>query len=95
LNDVDLCPQQIITSYLYPGKWGPKFIPSMALNATCALGAILLAIVMRLLLQRANKALEGGADLSTLMQGEARAEDPEASDQENRRATNETFRFVT
>ncbi len=87
-------PQQIITSHLYPGKWGPRFIPSMALNGTCALGAILLAIVMRLLLQRANKALNSGADLSTLMQGEMRAEDAGTSDPENRPAK-EAFRLVT
>ncbi|KIX94190.1 uncharacterized protein Z520_10217 [Fonsecaea multimorphosa CBS 102226] len=49
---------QIITSELYPNRWAPRYVQSMSLNTSCALGAILLAIFMRTMLRRQNKRLD-------------------------------------
>ncbi|KIW29483.1 uncharacterized protein PV07_05297 [Cladophialophora immunda] len=49
---------QIVTSELYPNRWAPRYVQSMSLNTSCALGAILLAILMRTMLRRQNKRLD-------------------------------------
>ncbi|OAP61522.1 hypothetical protein AYL99_03725 [Fonsecaea erecta] len=49
---------QIITSELYPNRWAPRYVQSMSLNTSCALGAIFLAIFMRTALRRQNKRME-------------------------------------
>ncbi|KAH0842009.1 MFS transporter [Fonsecaea pedrosoi] len=59
---------QIITSELYPNRWAPKYVQSMSLNTSCALGAIILATFMRIMLRRRNKRLDQEAATTTAFQ---------------------------
>lgn len=66
----------------------------MSVNSAFALGSILLALLMRMILQRDNKKLDAGADVGTVMKGEAQAEISGISDEE-RLARKAQFRYIT
>lgn len=66
----------------------------MSLNATCGLGAILLTISMRVILQRANKKLEISETVGAMMEGESLAEPSGVSDKQRQEARGK-FRYVT
>ncbi|EXJ92007.1 hypothetical protein A1O3_00557 [Capronia epimyces CBS 606.96] len=53
---------QILTSLLYPSRAAPRYVIVMSLNSACAMGAIVLALAMRVILQHANRRLERGSD---------------------------------
>ncbi|KAI0013753.1 MFS general substrate transporter [Xylariaceae sp. FL0662B] len=53
---------QVWTSYLWPESDAPRYVMAMSVNAVFGLATILLAVFMRIVLQRANKRLEAGAD---------------------------------
>lgn len=42
---------------MYPDEWEPRYIPSTSFNIACAVAAILLVVLLRWRLQRANKKL--------------------------------------
>ncbi|TDZ32927.1 MFS transporter prlL [Colletotrichum spinosum] len=48
---------QVWTSYLYPDSDKPRYVLAMSVNSAFAFGTIILAFVMRVVLQRANKKL--------------------------------------
>ncbi len=66
----------------------------MTVNSASALGTILLAVVMRMVLRRANRKLNEGTEVAAVMHGESNAEIAGLSGQE-RRTAKEGFRYVT
>lgn len=48
----------IYGSYMYPGSSGPQYIPGGSANACICLGVALIAVIIRVILTRANKKLE-------------------------------------
>ena len=82
------------TSYLYPDSAKPRYVLAMSVDAAFAVGTILLALVMRIVLQRANKKLDSGADIAEIMKGEAQAEVAGLSE-EDRAARKAAFRYIT
>jgi len=66
----------------------------MTVNSASALTTILLAVVMRMVLRRANRKLNEGTDVASVMHGESNAEIAGLSEQE-RRTAKEGFRYVT
>ncbi|VUC25970.1 unnamed protein product [Clonostachys rosea] len=85
---------QVWTSYLYPDTDKPRYVLAMSVNSAFALGTIILALVMRIVLQRANKKLDSGADVADVMKGEAQAEISGVTEEE-RQAQRAAFRFIT
>lgn len=66
----------------------------MSVNSAFALGTIILALAMRIILQRANKKLDSGADVAEVMKGESQAQVIGISE-EDREANRARFRYVT
>lgn len=66
----------------------------MSVDAAFAVATMLLALVMRIILQRANKKLDSGADVAQVMKGEAQAEVAGLSE-EDRAARKAAFRYIT
>ncbi|KAH8891484.1 MFS general substrate transporter [Thozetella sp. PMI_491] len=85
---------QVWTSYLWPDSDAPRYVLAMSVNASFGVATILLALFMRLILQRANKKLDEGADIADIMGGEAQAEISGLTDEE-RLARRSAFRFIT
>lgn len=85
---------QAWTSYLYPDTEEPRYILAMSVNAAFALGAILIALFLRITLQRANKKLDAGADVANVMKGQSQAK-VEGMTQEERQAMKDSFRYIT
>ncbi|KND88218.1 putative transporter [Tolypocladium ophioglossoides CBS 100239] len=85
---------QVWTSYLYPDSEKPRYILAMSVNSVFALVTIFLALVMRILLQRANKKLEAGANVANIMKGEAQSKVAGLSEEE-RDARKAAFRYNT
>ncbi|KAJ3955800.1 hypothetical protein N0V92_007673 [Colletotrichum tropicale] len=85
---------QVWTSYLYPDTDKPRYVLAMSVNSAFALGTIILALAMRIILQRANKKLESGADVAEVMKGESQAQVIGISE-EDREANRARFRYVT
>ncbi|KAK5194178.1 hypothetical protein LTR20_006130 [Exophiala xenobiotica] len=84
----------IISSFLYRDRWAPRYAIAMTVNASSALGTILLAVVMRMVLRRANRKLNEGTEVASVMHGESTAEIAGLTEQE-RRTAKEGFRYVT
>lgn len=84
----------MFTSYLYPDEGKPRYVLAMSVNSAFALAAILITLLMRVILQRANKKLEQGEDVSRVMKGEAHAEIAglSAAEQLERK---QAFRYIT
>lgn len=74
---------------MYHDEWEPRYIPSMSFNVACAVVAILLVVLMRWRLQRANKMLD---------QGQSEAAGTEMEDLETNASTGEQagkgFRYI-
>lgn len=85
---------QVWTAYLYADETAPRYALAMSVNAVMALLAILGALVMRIILQRANKKLESGASVDDIMKGSAGAEIAGVTEEE-RIARKEGFRYIT
>ncbi|KAM5356738.1 hypothetical protein ACJ41O_003384 [Fusarium nematophilum] len=85
---------QVWTSYLWPDSAKPRYVLAMSVNSGFALGTIILALVMRIILQRANKKLDSGADVAEIMKGESQAQVAGISE-EDRQANKASFRYVT
>ncbi|EXJ93823.1 hypothetical protein A1O1_02216 [Capronia coronata CBS 617.96] len=85
---------QISTSFLYPNHSAPRYIIAMSVNSASVLGAIILALVMRVILQRANKRLECSTGPEAVMDSEAQAEIAGFSTQERQEARRR-FRYIT
>ncbi|TEA20687.1 putative transporter [Colletotrichum sidae] len=85
---------QVWTSYLYPDSDKPRYVLAMSVNSAFAFGTIVLAFVMRVVLQRANKKLESGVDVAEVMKGESQAQVVGVSE-EDREANRARFRYVT
>ncbi|KAJ0346548.1 hypothetical protein KNSL1_007405 [Colletotrichum chrysophilum] len=85
---------QVWTSYLYPDTDKPRYVLAMSVNSAFALGTIILALAMRIILQRANKKLDSGADVAEVMKGESQAQVVGISE-EDREANRARFRYVT
>ena len=66
----------------------------MIVNAAFAIGGILLALFMRIALQRANKKLDAGAGVDAVMQGASQADIPGLTEDE-RRGRRDAFRYIT
>lgn len=66
----------------------------MGVNAGMALLGILGALVMRFILQRANKQLESGTDVAAVMKGEAEVAIAGVSEEE-RLARKQEFRYIS
>ncbi|KAK2736385.1 major facilitator superfamily transporter [Colletotrichum kahawae] len=84
---------QVWTSYLYPDADKPRYGLAMSVNSAFALGTIILALAMRIILQRANKKLDSGADVAEVMKGESQAQVVGISE-EDREASRARFRYV-
>ncbi|KAI0175017.1 MFS transporter [Pestalotiopsis sp. NC0098] len=84
---------QVWTSYLWPDADAPRYVKAMSVNSAFALMAILTALAMRMVLQRANKKLDGGADVADVMHGEAEAEISGLVEEE-RLARRSAFRYI-
>lgn len=85
---------QVWTSYLWPDSDKPRYVLAMSVNSGFALGTILLALVMRIVLQRANKKLDSGAEVSEVMKGESHAQVAGMTEEEQH-DSRAAFRFVT
>lgn len=85
---------KVWTAYLYTDASKPRYVLAMSVNSGFALGAIILATAMRIILQRANKKLESGADVADIMKGEAQAQ-IEGLSEEDRAARRAAFRYTT
>ncbi|KAJ0337656.1 hypothetical protein COL922a_006550 [Colletotrichum nupharicola] len=85
---------QVWTSYLYPDTDKPRYVLAMSVNSAFALGTIILALAMRIILQRANKKLDSGVDVAEIMKGESQAQVIGISE-EDREANRARFRYVT
>lgn len=81
------------TSYLYPHTAQPRYVLAMSVNSAFALVVIILAGVMRMVLLRANKKLEQGANVAEVMKGEAQSKVQWLS-QDEARASKQAFRYV-
>ncbi|KAJ9650465.1 hypothetical protein H2198_010221, partial [Neophaeococcomyces mojaviensis] len=84
---------QVFSSYLYPDEGAPRYVLAMSVNSAFALGSILLALTMRLILLKENKKLEQGADVAQVMRGEAQTEIKGISEEE-RLARKMDFRYI-
>lgn len=84
---------QVWTSYLWPDADGPRYVKAMSVNSAFALMAILTALFMRVVLRRANKKLDEGADVVDVMHGEAEAEISGLVEEE-RVARRRAFRYI-
>ncbi|RMJ03677.1 hypothetical protein BHE90_014491 [Fusarium euwallaceae] len=85
---------QVWTSYLWPDSDKPRYVLAMSVNSGFALGTILLALVMRIILQRANKKLDSGAEVSDVMKGESHAQVAGMTEEEQH-DSRAAFRYVT
>ncbi|KAH6951268.1 major facilitator superfamily domain-containing protein [Ilyonectria sp. MPI-CAGE-AT-0026] len=85
---------QVWTAYLYTDASKPRYVLAMTVNSGFALGVIILAMTMRIILQRANKKLDSGADVADIMKGEAQAQ-IEGLSEEDRAARRAAFRYTT
>jgi hypothetical protein len=85
---------QVWTSYLWPDTDKPRYVLAMTVNSAFALGTILLAFFMRIVLQRANKKLDAGADVAEVMKGEAQSKIAGLTE-EDRQARRAAFRYIT
>ncbi|OAA57589.1 MFS transporter [Niveomyces insectorum RCEF 264] len=85
---------QTWTSYLYPDSAKPRYVLAMSMNCGFALGCMGLAFFMRLVLQRANKRLDAGENINSVMVGQAQAE-VEGISAEEREARKAAFRYIT
>ncbi|KAF5005261.1 hypothetical protein FDECE_8247 [Fusarium decemcellulare] len=85
---------QVWTSYLWPDSDKPRYVLAMSVNSGFALGTIILALVMRIILQRANKKLDSGAEVSEVMKGESHAQVAGMTEEEQH-DSRAAFRFVT
>ncbi|KAK4947466.1 hypothetical protein LTR10_013834 [Elasticomyces elasticus] len=83
----------IIGSFMYPDRWAPRYVAAMCLNSVAALCAIILALVMRQVLRRANQKLDDGNDAAIVMHDQLH---PEAtgSSEEERQARKDSLRYV-
>ncbi|KAM0550196.1 hypothetical protein ACHAPJ_009044 [Fusarium lateritium] len=81
------------TPYLYPDSSKPRYILAFSVNSAFSLATILLALVLRIALKRANKKLDEGADINEVMKGHATAEvsGMSATEREERKAA---FRYI-
>ena len=93
-SETDLSHTQVFTSYLYPDQDAPRYVTAMSINAAFAVAAILTTFSMRMVLQRANKKLEQGVEVATVMKGEAQKEVAGISNEE-RLARKMQFRYIT
>ncbi|KAF3026504.1 hypothetical protein E8E14_013484 [Neopestalotiopsis sp. 37M] len=84
---------QVWTSYLWPEEDAPRYVKAMSVNSAFALLAIATALFMRIVLRRANKKLDDGADVGEVMRGEAQAEIA-GLDEEERLARRKAFRYI-
>ncbi|KAF2972626.1 hypothetical protein GQX73_g885 [Xylaria multiplex] len=85
---------QAWTSYLWPDKDSPRFVVAFSVNASFGVLTILLALVMRIILQRANKRLDMGADVADVMVGESQKQIAGLSEEE-REERRARFRYIT
>ncbi|KAK1449570.1 pantothenate transporter liz1 [Colletotrichum melonis] len=85
---------QVWTSYLWPDSDKPRYVLAMSVNSGFALGTILLALLMRIVLQRANKKLDAGAEVAEVMKGESHAQIAGMTEEDQQRSR-ATFRYVT
>lgn len=85
--------QQIFPSYMYTTAAAPRYVLAMSVNSGFALGGILLALFMRLVLLRENKRLESGVDVSNVMKGQV-AKEIEGITEEERIERRTAFRYI-
>jgi len=79
---------------MYPDRWAPRYVAAMCLNSAAALCAIILALVMRQVLRRANQKLdEDGSHAASVMHDQSHPEEPVALEQEQQ-ATKDSIRYV-
>lgn len=92
MADVGLWAQsdrsQVWTSYLYTGA-APRYVLAMSVNSGFAVGGIALAVLMRLVLLRANKRLA----LAEMQDEESTLDEHDVGSQSARERL--TFRYVT
>lgn len=78
---------------MYPNSAAPRYVLAMSVNCGFALGGILLALFMRIILLRENKRLERGEDVSNVMKG-AVAKEIEGISEEERVERRTAFRYI-
>ncbi|KAF2135838.1 uncharacterized protein K452DRAFT_238615 [Aplosporella prunicola CBS 121167] len=85
---------QVFSSYLYQDETAPRYVPAMAANSAFAVVAITMALVIRIILLRANKELDNGSkDVADVMKGEAQAEIGGLT-QEEQKERKKGFRYI-
>lgn len=78
---------------MYTTAAAPRYVLAMSVNSGFALGGILLALFMRLVLLRENKRLEAGADVSNVMRGQV-VKEIEGIPEEERIERRTAFRYI-
>ncbi|KAK0642834.1 putative transporter [Lasiodiplodia hormozganensis] len=86
---------QVFSSYLYPDESAPRYTLAMSANSAFALVGIFMALLIRLVLQKANRDLERGTrSIGEVMVGEAATEISGITEEE-REARKNGFRYIT
>ncbi|KAI1614713.1 retrograde regulation protein 2 [Exophiala viscosa] len=83
----------IIGSFMYPDRWAPRYVAAMCLNSVAALCAIILALVMRQILRRANQKIDNDNDAAMIMHDQLHPETAWSSEDE-RQARKDSLRYV-
>lgn len=78
---------------MYPNNDAPRYVLAMSVNSGFAVGGILLALFMRLVLLRENKRLDAGEDVSGVMKGQV-AKEIEGISEEERVERRTAFRYI-
>ena len=78
---------------MYPDRWAPRYVAAMCLNSAAALCAIILALVMRQVLRRANQKLDNDNDAAIVIDDRLHPETTRSSDDE-RQARKKSLRYV-
>ncbi|GFN21282.1 MFS transporter [Aspergillus tubingensis] len=85
---------QIFSSYLYPDDGAPRYVLAMSVNTAFCVVAIVLCLLMRVILLRANRRLDAGqTTVAQEMKGESQARDPEVAENEEI-VRRDDFRFI-